>query len=213
MVSSSLRVLLAANWGLGERLLAALLDCPDVSLQGVITRCPAPDNDDPWADAVRARAAAAGLPIWEEKSLTHPALADLVRNLNVDVLFLHAYMHRLRQDTYSAARKGTVNIHASLLPRHRGPAPHHWTLKNREPETGLTSHFVDDGLDTGPIIHQVRICLNRNETLPDLLETLKKAAPHLVRGTVRNLLDPGFRPVPQDASLVTHAPVMESRLS
>ncbi len=208
MVSTPLRVLLAANWGLGERLLEALMSCPDVVLLGVVTRSVAVESD-PWADAVRRRAEAADLTVWEEQTLSPPALGELVRTLEADVLWLHAYMHILPHPVYTAARLGTVNVHASLLPGYRGPAPHRWVLKNRDPETGLTSHFVDDGVDTGPIIYQERVGLRGDETLPALLDTLKDGVAALVRGTVRNLLDPEFRPAPQDASLATYAPAME----
>ena len=206
MVGAPLRVLLAANWGLGERLLDALLSCPDVALLGVVTRCAAVEGD-PWADAVYLRAEAASLPVWEEQTLPPPALGERVRTLNADVLWLHAYMHILPRPVYTAARLGTVNVHASLLPAYRGPAPHRWVLRNRDPETGLTSHFVDDGVDTGPIIYQERVCLRGDETLPALLNTLKDGAAALVRGTVRNLLDPKFCPAPQDASRATYAPM------
>ncbi|MDR3044992.1 MAG: hypothetical protein LBU75_12155 [Desulfovibrio sp.] len=208
MVTAPLRVLLAANWGLGERLLDALLACPEVALLGVVTRC-APVADDPWADAACRRARAAGLSVWDERQVQPTGLGQLVHDLEADVLWLHAYMRLLPRPVYTAARLGTVNVHASLLPAYRGPAPHHHVLRNRDPETGLTSHFVDDGVDTGPIIHQVRLGLRGDETLADLLDTLKEGAAPLVRGTVENLLDPAFHPVPQDASLATYAPVME----
>lgn len=208
MVAAPLRVLLAANWGLGERLLEALLVCPEVIVLGVVTRCDS-HHDIRWADAVRLRAESAGLPVWDEQILTPPALGQIVRALDADILWLHAYMRRLPRAVFIAPRLGTVNVHGSLLPAYRGPAPHHWVLANRDPETGLTSHVVDEGLDTGPIIHQVRVRLRGDETLPDLLDTLKDAASPLVHDTVRKLLDPNFRPVPQDASLATYAPSME----
>jgi methionyl-tRNA formyltransferase len=200
-----LSVLLAANWGLGERLLAALLDCPEVSLLGVVTRAQT-GGEDPWADSVRRCAMAAGLSVWDETVLPPLELGALVRSLGADVLWLHAYMHRLPREAYTAPRRGTVNVHASLLPAYRGPSPQQWVLRNREPLTGLTSHYVDEGFDSGPIIHQEQVPLHGDETEENLLDKLKGAAAPLVRMTIRNILDPGFHPARQDASRVTYAP-------
>ncbi|MEW5772135.1 MAG: formyltransferase family protein [Thermodesulfobacteriota bacterium] len=205
---TTLAVLFAANWGLGGRLLAALLESPAIRVLGVVTRAAA-GGGDPWADVVRQCAAEAGLRIWDEAALDPVALGALARELDADLLWLHAYMRRLPREAFAAPRQGTVNVHGSLLPAYRGPAPHHWVLRNREPMTGLTSHFIDEGLDTGPIIHQVTVPLLGDETLPVLLDRLGDAAAPLVRGTVAKLLDPGFVPVPQDESRATHAPRME----
>lgn len=205
MVAAPLTVLLAANWGLGERLLAALQDAPEAQVLGVVTRA-ASGGGDPWADVVRTRADRAGLPVWDEDALRPQDLAALARDLGSDLLWLHAYMRRLPRAVYTAPRLGTVNVHASLLPAYRGPAPHHWVLRNRETVSGLTSHFLDDGLDTGPIIHQVPVPLSPTETLDSLFNKYREAAGPLVRETMARLRDPGFAPRPQDESLATYAP-------
>ena len=206
---AQLSVLLAANWGLGERLLAALLDCPEVRLLGVVTRAQTGGADpfaDPFADIVRRGAEAHGLAVWDEAALPPLELGALARSLGADVLWLHAYMRRLPRAAFTAPRLGTVNVHASLLPAYRGPSPQQWVLRNRERLTGLTSHFVDEGLDSGPIIHQVPVPVSPQESLESLLEKSKEAAAPLVRGTVKRLLDPGFKPAPQDESRASHAP-------
>ncbi len=212
MVSPRLRILLAANWGLGERLLAALLACPEVLVLGVVTR-PGAQGGDPWASAVDRSARAAGLRVWDEADLPPPALGALAREQGADLLWLHAYLRLLPREVYSAPRLGSVNVHASLLPAYRGPAPQHWVLKNREPVTGLTSHFLDEGLDSGPIIHQERVPLAGTETLAELLDKLKAAAAPLVRATVEKLRAPDFVPAAQDETLATYAPRLEGASS
>jgi len=200
-----LSVLLAANWGMGERLLSALMENPAVRLVGVVTRSESSGKDS-WADAVRNRAQAAGLPVWDESLLDPFRLGRLVHDVRADNLWIHAFMRRLPREIYTMPRRGTVNIHGSLLPAYRGPSPHQWVLKNRDLLTGLTSHFVDEGLDTGPIIHQETVSLSGDETLPVLLDKLKGVVLPLVHETVNKLLDPDFIPMPQDGSRATYAP-------
>lgn len=200
-----LSVLLAANWGIGEQLLAALESCPGVRLLGVVTRF-APGGEDPWADAVRCRAEAGGHRIWNEAGLTPLQLGELTRSVCADVLWLHAYMKRLPRETFSAPRIGSVNVHASLLPSYRGPSPSRWVLENRESITGITSHFVDEGIDTGPIIHQVPVPVSADDNMDSLLDKLKAAVTPLVLESVRRLLSVDFKPEPQDESRASRAP-------
>lgn len=206
-MNSPLRVLAALHWGLGERLLDAMLHCPRLRVLGVACRAPA-SQDDPYATAVRRRAARAGLPVWEEEGQD---LGRLARQVGADLLWLHAYMRRLPPEVLTAAPRGALNVHASLLPAHRGPDPLHWVLARKDARTGLTAHMMDQGLDTGPIVHQVAFAVHPHDTRETLLEKCGQAARPLVEETVRRLLDPDFTPLPQDESLASHAPRPEKR--
>lgn len=206
-MSHPLRVLAALHWGLGERLLDALLDCPQLRLMGVVCRGPA-IQPDPYAMAVRRRARQAGLPIWEQDEQD---LGRLARQTGADLLWLHAYMRRLPPEVLAAAPLGALNVHASLLPAHRGPDPLHGALARQDARTGLTAHLMDQGLDTGPIVCQVAFAVHPGDTRETLLEKCKQAARPLVEETVRRLLDPDFSPLPQDEALASHAPRPERR--
>ena len=206
-MSSPLRVLAALHWGLGERLLDALLHCSQLQLLGVVCRGPALQHD-PHAMAVRRRAQQAGLPIWEEDGQD---LGWLARHVGAHLLWLHAYMRRLPPEVLATTPLGALNVHASLLPAHRGPDPLHWVLARKDARTGLTAHLMDQGLDTGPIVHQVAFAVYPHDTRETLLEKCKQAARPLVEETVRRLLDPDFSPLPQDEALASHAPRPERR--
>lgn len=82
------------------------------------------------------------------------------------------YDKRLPEWAFSAPAMGTVNLHPSLLPRYRGANPYFWVINNRENETGITLHFMDEEMDTGPIVDQSRVSLDADTTVGDLFERL-----------------------------------------
>lgn len=203
-----LRVALLANWGLGREALLALAADPRVRLVLVVTRATAVAGD-PWADCLARELRAldpGGSIAVVDHSVPMERLGRLLVDHGVELLVCHAYMRRLPRQVFAAPRLGTVNIHASLLPRHRGPAPGHWVLAGGDAETGLTAHLMDEGLDTGPIVHQERLALRGNEDMPALLEGQKPLVRPLLHATIGKLLTPGFTPLVQDESGASYAP-------
>ncbi|MEW6263543.1 MAG: formyltransferase family protein [Thermodesulfobacteriota bacterium] len=200
-----LKTALMANWGLGREILRYLLDRSEIELVLIVTDW-REDDPDQWRNAVYRLAGSKGLEIIPEKGLSFTLLRSKLMAAGTDLLLVHAFKRRLPRAVYSAPRMGTVNIHPSLLPRYRGPAPAYWVLKNREIKSGLTAHFVDDGLDTGAIVHQVELPLRPDDTLESLLERQKALVNDLMTETLRRLLDSGFKPRPQDETLASYAP-------
>ena len=204
------RVALLASWGLGLEILKALEAERRVELAHVVTRCHGP-AEDPWALAVRRRAQDKRLAVSCEEELDFQALRALLQEVRADLLVVHAYPRRLPPDVFRTPRLGGVNIHPSLLPRHRGPAPTHWVLRNKERETGLTAHYIDQGLDTGDIIHQCRVDVHAADDQGSVIERLKGVVPALLRAALDKILDPGFRPLPQTGES-SYAPKPERQL-
>lgn len=203
MAERRLRVWVLANWGIGRVLLAGLDADPRVSVQGVVTRN-AGTSEDPWQTAVYDLAETAGLTVVPESAAMDGQLEALLRRDGADLLFVHACHHRLAPEVFEAPRFGTVNLHPSLLPRHRGPDPTAWVLAAGDGETGLTAHYMDEGLDTGPIIAQQKIPVEPGDTRESVIERLKSVVSPLVGQTLSNILDPGFRPLPQNTKLATY---------
>lgn len=191
-----IRVVLMANWGLGLEVLKALDADPRVEASQVVTRCAGP-SDDPWALAVREGAEKLGVPVACEEGLSFEAVRGLIEAVQADLLVVHAYPRRLPPEVFKTPRLGGINIHASLLPRHRGPSPTDWVLRNKERETGLTAHYIDQGLDTGDIVHQCRIPVHAADDRASVIERLKGVVPELVSATIQKVLAPEFRPRPQ----------------
>jgi methionyl-tRNA formyltransferase len=106
----------------------------------------------------------------------------------------------------AAATLGGVNVHTSLLPRHRGPLPLFWIYHGNDREAGVTVHRMIDDYDAGEIITQHAFSLERGYPVDALHQRHVEVAPGVLRAAVRALADGTARPRPQDESLATAAP-------
>jgi methionyl-tRNA formyltransferase len=103
-------------------------------------------------------------------------------------------------------KMGTINVHASLLPKYRGAAPINWAIINGEKETGVTTFKLTHEIDTGNILLQRRVPINDNDTAGDIHDKLKIAGAELLTLTINRLANGTITEKPQEASDVTHAP-------
>jgi methionyl-tRNA formyltransferase len=116
-----------------------------------------------------------------------------------------AYGQILPGSLLNAPRLGTLNVHASLLPRHRGPAPVEWAILSGDSETGVTIMQMDAGVDTGPILAQERLPIAPAETAETLSKRLAEAGASLMVGTLDKLQRGEIAAKPQPLEGVTHA--------
>ena len=200
-----LRVVLLANWGLGLEALRVLDDLAWATVTTVITDYDQASSD-PWRNCVQECAAQLGYPVLVEKGLSQAQIRKEIIFRGADLLVAHAYMKILRRETYTASTFGGINIHPSLLPRHRGPSPTYWVLRNKEPETGLTCHYIDDGIDTGEIISQASIPVTPHDTLNSIIEKQKRALRTVLPQALDRVKDPTFVPRSQDNNQASYAP-------
>ena len=112
----------------------------------------------------------------------------------------------LPKAVYDAPRLGTVNIHPSLLPELRGPAPLRWALIRGYEETGITSFKLVDKTDAGNILLQKKIAVDSNETWGELFERIMPIAGELLLESIECVLASQIEPTVQDDSLATRAP-------
>jgi methionyl-tRNA formyltransferase len=144
-----------------------------------------------------------GVPVFQPRRIRLEP--ELVRDLQPDVAVVMAYGQILPKPVLDAPRLGCVNLHASLLPRHRGASPIQAAILAGDAETGITVMYMDEGLDTGDILLQEHIDLAPGETGGSLHERLAKLAPLALRRALQMLRDGVAPRVPQEASLATHA--------
>jgi methionyl-tRNA formyltransferase len=199
------RCAVLANWGLGFELLRSLRARTDVAVVFVVTDWDNHDTD-PWKNCVRLYAEQQGIPCYQERELAFESLRALLLEHAIDLLCIHAGKCILPASVFSAPFRGSINFHPSLLPRHRGAAPSYWVLRQGERLTGITSHIVDAGIDTGPLIAQQSVPVYPEDTLTTLIERLKQAMPAVVAATFEQLADSGFVPQPQDEKLASYDP-------
>jgi len=131
---------------------------------------------------------------------------NLLLSLKPDLLIVVAFGQIIPGAVLSSAKWGGINIHASLLPKYRGSAPIQWAIINNEKKTGLTTMFMDEGLDTGPILMQQEMDILEGETAGMLHDRLSSLAPGLLMRTLEALENGLITERKQDNSLATYAP-------
>ncbi len=157
---------------------------------------------------VRDRAEALGIPVLTPQRLTLPEEQERFRSLRADLVVLAAYGLLLPPSFLFEPRHGAVNIHPSLLPRHRGAAPVAAAIVAGDTETGVTLMTMDEGLDTGPILATRTMPLNGDERTPSLTERLFALGCELLTDVLPRYLAGGIVPVPQPGEGATYTPRM-----
>lgn len=145
------------------------------------------------------------LPLLQPLKARDPAFIEEVRALQPDLFVVAAYGQILSQTLLDIPKYGALNVHTSLLPRHRGAAPIQWAILSADEETGVTIMKMDAGLDTGPIVAQERtpiLSQDNSQTLHDRLASM--GADLLVR-TIPAFLSGEVQPQPQPAEGSSYA--------
>ena len=150
------------------------------------------------ASAVKRLALSHGLKLQQPQTLKEPALIDELKRLYPDVMVVAAYGLILPKAVLRLPRLGCINIHASLLPRWRGAAPIQHALLAGDTETGISIMQMDEGLDTGPVLMQVRLRITANDTAQTLHDKLAQlggeAIVRTLHGLERGELQPQCQP-------------------
>jgi methionyl-tRNA formyltransferase len=155
---------------------------------------------------VKARAAAAGIPVLQPDRLRDPAFVESFAALRADVGVVAAYGAMLPESVISAPRLGTINVHASLLPRYRGAAPVHRAIIAGERETGVTIMRVVRRLDAGPMLASVTRPIGREETSVEVERDLARLGATLLVEIADRLAEGHVAETPQDEDAATYAP-------
>jgi methionyl-tRNA formyltransferase len=136
--------------------------------------------------AVKEYSLSHDLPLFQPERLSDPAFLDTLAKINPDIQVVVAF-RMMPRAVWALPRLGTFNLHASLLPQYRGAAPINWAVINGEKETGLTTFFLREKVDTGDIILRESIPVGDNETAGELHDRMKILGAGLVLRTVECL--------------------------
>jgi methionyl-tRNA formyltransferase len=164
----------------------------------------------PLQSSIKLQATAMQLPVFQPERIRTDEAQARIREVDADVMVVVAYGQILPSSLIEAPRLGTLNVHASLLPRHRGPAPVAWAILSGDSETGVTIMQMDAGVDTGPILAQERVPIAPDEIAPGLEGHLANVGGRLLVRTLDDLVNGRVQPVPQPAVGATHAPRLRS---
>jgi methionyl-tRNA formyltransferase len=119
-------------------------------------------------DPVKQKALQMGIPVRQHKTLKAPEVKDEFVALNADLAILAFVTQIVPPPVFNAPRLGSICFHPSLLPKYRGASAINWALINGESETGLTLFWVDQGIDTGPILLQKKVAVEPDDTTGSL---------------------------------------------
>jgi methionyl-tRNA formyltransferase len=156
------------------------------------------------APPVKERAIAAGLPILQPARLRDLGWAERLGALGADVAVVVAFGQILPKTVLDAPRRGSINVHGSILPRYRGAAPIAWAIMRGETETGITTFQMDPGMDTGDVLLTARTEIGPDETAGELAERLSHLGARAMLDTLARL--DTLAPTPQRHDEATLAP-------
>ena len=167
---------------------------------------PAGRGDKIHLPPVKEFAVEHGLKLEQPTKLKTDEAKALFASYDADLAVVVAYGRILPPAFLTAPRRGCINVHFSLLPKYRGAAPANWAIVNGEKQTGVTTMFIEEELDSGPILLQRETTVGETETAPELMERLSMIGADLLSETLRELHTIAPRKqVDQDA---TFAPIL-----
>lgn len=163
------------------------------------------------ASAVKLAAQKHGLNILQPENLRDSSFLEQLRVPRPDIIVVVAF-RILPPEVFQIPRLGSFNLHASLLPKYRGAAPINWAIINGEVETGVTTFFLHEKVDTGPIILRARVKIGEDESAGELHDKLAVVGGEIVLQTVRLIEHGKVQPRDQDHALVSIAPKIRKEM-
>lgn len=147
-----------------------------------------------------------------EKVRKNQEFIDEIKRLNPDVICVVAYGKILPKEILEIPHLGCINVHASLLPKYRGAAPIQWAVLNGEKETGVTTMYMDIGMDTGDMILKEKVQIGEDETTGELWNRLSKIGGKLLIETLKQI-EEGTAPREKQGEDFTMAPMLDKKMA
>lgn len=204
-----MRIVFLGTGDIGLPSLEALLNSPDHEVVAVVTQPDKPVGRKMvlTPPQVKVRALAAGIPVLQPPRIRH--IVEELKAFAADVFVVVAYGQILPRTVLDIPKLACLNIHASLLPRHRGAAPIQAAIRDGDTETGVTIMWMDEGLDTGDMLLVEKLPILPEDTGGTLHDRLAKAAPQPLLKALE-LVASGTAPrIPQDHAQATHVKKLE----
>ena len=161
---------------------------------------------------VKELAVGAGIPVFQPERIKREEGVAMLKSCAPDLCVTAAFGQLLSQEILDIPPLGTINVHSSLLPKHRGSAPINWSIIKGDPVTGVTTMFTDKGMDTGDILLMRETPIGPAENAGELTDRLAVMGAQLLIETIRALEAGTLARTPQDHAAATYEPKMDKEL-
>ena len=202
-----IRLLFMGTGEIGVPAFRWLLDWPECEVIAAVTQPDKPvgRKQELQASAIKQLAVARGVPVLQPRKLRAPESVAEIVALRADVIVVMAYGQILPKAMLDAARLACLNLHASILPRHRGAAPIHAAIEAGDAKTGITVMYMAEGLDTGDILLIKETPILRRDTCGALHDRLALLAAEAMADALPLVVAGRAPRIPQDESAATYA--------
>lgn len=150
-----------------------------------------------------------GIPVLQPEKVRSKEFQQQLKEIAPEVIVVAAYGQIIPESILNIPSQGCINVHGSLLPKYRGAAPIHWAIIRGEEETGITTMFMDKGMDTGDMLLKRAIPIEHNDTAGSLHDKLSLVGAELLLETLQQLEAKGLVRIPQDDEAATYAPILK----
>ena len=150
-------------------------------------------------------------PIIQPPDIRDSDVGDRLKELAPDFLVVVAFGQILPRNLLDIPKYGAINVHASILPKFRGPAPIQWAILRRETKTGVTTIYMDHGVDTGDTLLTAETPIHARETAASLHDRLARMGGELLVKTLNGIGDGSVLPRAQNHAFATYAPLLTKK--
>ncbi len=193
--------------------LQTLIRYPGADMVGVFTQPDRPKGrgNKVTASPVKEAATAAGIPVFQPERIRKTGVETL-RELKPDLCITAAFGQILSREILEIPPLGNINVHASLLPKHRGSAPIAHAIMAGDRKTGVTTMIMDEGIDTGDMLLQAETEIDESETCGELTERLSLIGARVLEETLQALEAGTLQRVPQNHAEMTYDPMLRKEM-
>jgi methionyl-tRNA formyltransferase len=207
---ASTRIVFMGTPGFAVPSLSALVDA-GFDVAAVVTRPDRPSGRGRRVSPTPVKLAALerNIEVLEPVDVKEEGFIERLKALAPDFLVVVAYGKILPRSILQIPPKGSLNVHASLLPKYRGAAPINHAIINGESVTGVSTMLMDEGMDTGPVLMTEEVGINSDDTAEDLAGRLSKVGAALLVKTIGLMVEKGLEPEEQDERRASYAPSLK----
>ena len=162
--------------------------------------------------AVKSAAEELRIPVFQPATLKDGEALKILEDLCPEVIVVAAYGKFLPTEILNLPKFGCINIHGSLLPKLRGASPIQWAIYTGEKQTGITTMYMAEGMDTGDMLECTAVDIDYNDNFASLHDKLAISGAKLICSTLEKLADGSAHRIPQDESKATYAPIIKKEM-